>query len=92
MSCLLVYNIDLCCIILNEMSNSLMSNRFRKCEWMRLYHTFNVLECHPFTAVCFFQHCGRFVDCTHTNSLNVCVLVDFPFIYYGRSFLTEEHK
>ncbi len=25
------------------------------CVWMRLYHTFNVLECHPFTAVCFFS-------------------------------------
>ncbi len=62
------------------------------CEWMCLYHTLNVLECHPFTAVYFFQHCGRFVDCTHKNSLNFCVFVDLPFISYGWSFLTEEHK
>ncbi len=62
------------------------------CEWMHLYHTFNVLQCYPFTVVYFFQHCGRFVDWTHKNSQNFCVFVDFPFISYGRSFLTKEHN
>ncbi len=28
----------------------------------------------------------------HTNSENFWVFVDFPFISYSRSFLTEEHK
>ncbi len=40
----------------------------------------------------FFQYCGRFVDCTHKNSQNFCVFVDFPFISYGWSFMTEEHN
>ncbi len=45
----------------------------------------NFLECHPFTAVYFFSALWP-----------ICRLytffVDFPFISYGRSFLTEEHK
>jgi len=40
----------------------------------------------------FFLHRGRFVDCTHKNSQSFCVFVNFPFISYGRSFLTKEHK
>ncbi len=36
------------------------------CEWMCLYF----LECHPFTAVYIFQHCGQFVDCTRFLSIS----------------------
>ncbi len=62
------------------------------CEWMCWFCTLDVLEFHPIIAVYFFLHCGRFVDCTHKNLMNFCVFVNFPFISYGRSFLTEEHK
>ena len=46
----------------------------------------------PSLLCTFFQFCDRFVDCVHKYSLNCCIFVYFPFISYGRSFLTEDHE
>ncbi len=62
------------------------------CEWMCWFCSLDVLEFHPVIAVYLFMHCGRFVDCTHKNLQNFHVFVHFPFISYGRSILTKEHK
>ncbi len=62
------------------------------CEWMCWFCTLDILEFHPVIAFVLFMHCGRSIDCVHKNDLNFCVLVNFPFIFFGRSFLTEDYK